>query len=72
MSSTDTDEEHKYTVIHSKSDNIDIVINDKAGEVIEEHFWIIFFRYEIDLEESVKGSDFIFDFEDLSHKKQIS
>ena len=38
MSSTDTDEEHKYTVIHSKSDNIDIVINDKAGEVIEELF----------------------------------
>ena len=26
----------------------------------------------LDLEESVKGSDFIFDYEDLSHKKQIS
>ena len=24
--------------MHSKSDNIEIVINDKAGDVIEEHF----------------------------------
>ena len=25
--------------MHSKSDNIEIIINDKANEVIEENFW---------------------------------
>ena len=35
ISSKDNDEEH---VIHSKIDNIDIIINDKADEVIEETF----------------------------------
>ena len=35
ISSKDNDEEH---VIHSKIDNIDIIINDKADEVIEEIF----------------------------------
>ena len=35
MSSEDNDEEF---VIHSKSDNIEIMINDKAAEIIEELF----------------------------------
>ena len=35
ISSRGTDKEH---VIHSKSDNIEIMINDKADEVTEELF----------------------------------
>ena len=33
MSSDDNDEEH---VMHSKSDNIEVMINDKADGVMEE------------------------------------
>ena len=36
MSFKDNDEEH---LMHSKSDNIEIMINDKADEVIEERFF---------------------------------
>ena len=43
--------------MHSKSDSIEIMINDKADEVIEE----LFSRYQIRLETSMKGRDFIFD-----------
>ena len=55
VSSENNDEEH---VMHSRSDNIELMINDE--EVIEEHFQSRLCRYEIGLETSVKGSDFIF------------
>ena len=51
MSSKDIDEE---CVIHSKNDNIEIMINDRADEVIEERFQSVFSRYEIGLETSMK------------------
>ena len=57
MSSKDNDEE---SVMHSKRDNIEIMINEKANEVIEELFQS-FSRYHIRLEISTKGSNFIFD-----------
>ena len=41
MSSRDTDDE---CLMHSKSDNKEITINDKADEVIEELFKSIFLR----------------------------
>ena len=47
--------------MHSKSDNIEIIINDKADEIIEKRFQILLSRYQIGLETSMKGSDFIFD-----------
>ena len=47
--------------MHSKSANIEIMINDKADEVKEELLQSLFSRYKIGLETSVKGSDFIFD-----------
>ena len=58
ISSKDTNEER---AIHSKRDNIEIVIYGKAHEVIEELFQSLLFRYEIVNETSMKGSDFIFD-----------
>ena len=54
--SKDTDEEH---VMHSKSDNIEIVIYNKGDKVIQELFESFLFRYQADLEELIKDSDFI-------------
>ena len=51
ISSECTDKER---VIHSKSDNVEIMINDKAGKVIEE---LLLFK---SLQTSEKGSDFTF------------
>ena len=47
--------------MHSKSDNIEIVINDEADKIIEKLFLSLLSTYQIGLETSMKGSDFIFD-----------
>ena len=52
-SKDDNDEECE---MHSKSSNIEIMMNDKADEVLE-------------LEESMKGSEFVFDFVHLLYYK---
>ena len=46
-------------VMHSKSDNIEIMINDEADEVIKELFDSLKNRYQNNLE-SMKGSNFVF------------
>ena len=66
ISSKDIDEER---VMHSKSDNIEIMIQDKADEIIEKPFESLLKRYQIGLELSMKGSDFIFDCIHLLHYK---
>ena len=58
MSSKDSDEER---VMYSKSYNTEIIIRNKADEVIEEIFKSLLSRCQIGLEKSMKGSDFIFD-----------
>ena len=45
--------------MHSKSDNIEIMINDKANEVIKERFDSIKNRYQNNLQ-SMKGNEFAF------------
>ena len=47
-------------VMHSKSDNIEIMFQNTADEVIEKLFESSLKRYQIGLEASMKGSDFIF------------
>ena len=47
ISSKDNDEER---VMHSKSDNKEMMINDKKDEVIEEIFQSLLSRYQIGLE----------------------
>ena len=47
--------------MHSKSDNIEIMTNDKANEVIKELFESLLSRYQIDLEATMESSDFILD-----------
>ena len=56
ISSIDNDEEH---VMHSKSHNIEVMINDEAVKVIGELFDLLKNRYQNNLE-SMKGNEFIF------------
>ena len=53
--------------MHSKSDNAEIMIFNKADEAIEELFESLLNGYQIGLETSMKGSDFIFDSINLLH-----
>ena len=46
--------------MHWESDNIEIMINDKADEVIKKLFESFLNRYQIGLETSMRSSDFIF------------
>ena len=56
--SIDNDEEH---VMHSKSDNIEAMINDEADEVIKERSDSLENRYQNNLE-LMKSSEFFFDY----------
>ena len=55
--------------MHSKSNNIDLSINDKADEVTEDIFESLLCRYQKSLKESIKVSDFISDYIHLLHFK---
>ena len=65
-SKDDNDEEHE---IHSKGDNIVIIMNDEADEFIKELFQSCRKRYQNKLEESLKDSDFLFDYVHLLYYK---
>ena len=56
-------------VMQPKSNNIEIIINDKADEVVKKLFESLLSRYQIRLEKSMKGSNFIFDFIHLFYYK---
>ena len=58
ISSIDNDEER---VMHSKSDNIQVMISDEPDEVIKELFDSRKNRYQNNLE-SIKGSELVFDY----------
>ena len=47
--------------MHLKSDNIEIIINDKADQVIEKNFESRLSKYQISLETTMKDSSFIID-----------
>ena len=48
-------------VMHSKSDNIEIMIADETDEVIKQLFDSLKNRYQNNLE-SMEGSEFVFDY----------
>ena len=50
---------------HTKSDNIEIILGSETDEIIEELFETLLQKYQEGLEESLKGSDFVFDRVDL-------
>ena len=51
--------------MHSKCDNIEIMMGSATDEIIEEIFDSLLQRYQEGLEESMKGSEFIFDSVDV-------
>ena len=46
--------------MHSKSDNIEITMNDEADKITEEHFDLPKKGYQNMLKESIKGREFVF------------
>ena len=48
--------------MHSKSGNIEIMMNDEVEEVMEQIFKPLKKRYQYKLEESIKGSEIVFDY----------
>ena len=66
ISSKDNDEEH---AMHSKSDNIEIMINIKVDKIIKHLFQSLLSRYQIVLDTSMKGSEFVFNCVQLLHCK---
>ena len=51
--------------MHKKSDNIKIMMGSEADDIIDKLFESLLQKYQEGLEESMKGSEFIFDSFDL-------
>ena len=47
--------------LRSKSDNIEVMMGDETDEIIDEFYESFSQKYQKDLEESLRGSEFIFD-----------
>ena len=47
--------------MNSKSGNIEFMLYDNANEIVHKFFESRLSRYQIDLETSIKGNDFIFE-----------
>ena len=58
ISSEDSDGKH---LMHSKSDNRNIMTGFDTVENIEELFDLLAQMYQVDLEKSMKGSEFVFE-----------
>ena len=58
FSSKDSEE---ICTMHSKCDNIEFLIGNETDEIIEDLFDSLLQRYQKGLEESMKGSEFVFD-----------
>ena len=58
ISSKDFDETR---TVHAKSNNLEIIMGSETNEIIEERFKSFLQRYQEGLEESMRGSGFIFD-----------
>ena len=54
--------------MHSKSDNIELTINDESDEIIEQLFSSLRNRYQNNLE-SMRGTEFVFDYVHLFNYK---
>ena len=66
ISSKDSDVTH---TMHTKSDNIEIMIGNETDEITEELLHSILQRYQKGLEEKMRGSDFFYVNVDLLYHK---
>ena len=55
--------------MHTKSNNIEIMMGNETNEIIKELFKPVLQKYQEGLEESMKGSELAFDSVDLLHYK---
>ena len=56
-------------IMHTKSDNIEIVIGNKTDEIIQKLFESFLQKHQEGLKEKIKGSEFVFDsFDRLYYK----
>ena len=62
ISSKDSDETHN---MHTKSNNVEIMMGSETDDIIEEFFESLFQKSHEGLKESTKGIKFIFDSADL-------
>ena len=62
ISSKESDETRN---LHTKNNNIEIMMGNEADEIIGKSFWSLLQSYQKDFEESVRGSEFNFDSVDL-------
>ena len=62
VSSKDSDETRN---MHTKSNNIEIMMGSETDDIIDELFESLLLKYREGLEESMKGNGFIFDSIDL-------
>ena len=58
ISSKDSDETR---TMHTKSDNVEIMIGSETNEIIEDLFESFLQKYQEGLEESMRGSEFVYD-----------
>ena len=69
ISSKDSDE---TGTMHAKSNNVGIMMGIETNEIIEELFKSFLQRYQEGLEESMRGSEFIFDIFDALYYVLLS
>ena len=62
ISSLDTSD---FRIMHTKSDNIEIMIGTETDDIINELLESFLRRYQEDLESKMKGSEFIYENVDL-------
>ena len=58
ISSKDSNETR---IMHTRSDNIEIIIGNETDEIIKNLFESLFQKYKERLEKSMKESEFVFD-----------
>ena len=58
ISSKDSDE---TSTMHTKSNNVEIMIGSETNEIIQELFDSFLQKYQEGLEESMRGSEFVYD-----------
>ena len=71
ISSKDSDEP---CTMHAKSNKVEIMMGSETNEIIEDFFKAFLQRYQEGLEQSLRGSEFIFDSADALyyHLNKIS
>ena len=64
ISSKDSDETR---TMHTKSNNVEIMIGSETDEIIDDLFGSFLQKYQEGLEESMRGSEFVYDSVDALH-----